>query len=80
MFSFCTRLEEVAIPEGITEIDKEAFYDCRSLKRVTVPDSLENVVRNAFPSRNELRSLDQETWDRLEKRMPPLPAGRSDSV
>ena len=75
MFSFCTRLEEVAIPEGITEIDKEAFYDCRSLKRVTVPDSLENVVRNAFPSRNELRSLDQETWDQLEKRMPPLPPG-----
>ena len=74
MFSFCG-LEEVVIPEGITRIDEKAFSWCRMLKRMTIPDSLEDVVRNAFPYRNELRSLDQDTWDRLEKRMPPLPPG-----
>ena len=78
MFSFCG-LEEVVIPEGITKIDEEAFSWCRSLKRVTVPDSLDSVFRNAFPHRFDC-NLNQETWEQLEKKMPPLPAGRSDSV
>ncbi len=72
MFCRCP-LEEVVIPEGITKIDERAFYECRNLKRVTVPDSLKSIVRNAFPSRFDLRLLDQETWERLEKMMPPPP-------
>ena len=36
------------IPDGTTEIEREAFYKCPSLTSVTIPDSVTSIGRSAF--------------------------------
>ena len=36
------------IPEGVTEIDNEAFYDCESLTSVEIPSSVTEIGYDAF--------------------------------
>jgi len=48
MFEACSGLEEIVIPEGITEIKAHAFARCTALKRVTFPDSLEEMAWGVF--------------------------------
>lgn len=43
-------LRSVTIPEGYTDIDKEAFYYCRNLSTVSLPSSLEEIDYKAFSS------------------------------
>ena len=38
-FMFCTELEEIYIPSGVTEIGPCAFYKCESLRSVTFADN-----------------------------------------
>ena len=39
---------DVAIPEGITTIGKEAFYRCSNLESVTIPTSVKKIEKHAF--------------------------------
>lgn len=39
---------EITVPEGITEIGKNAFEDCDKLERVILPDSLKVIGYGAF--------------------------------
>ena len=43
-----TLIEEIEIPEGITEIKKDTFSKCGKLKKVVLPKSLEKIANNAF--------------------------------
>ena len=43
----CNQIEEVIIPEGITEIGQYAFYDS-SIKRITIPASVTHLRTYAF--------------------------------
>lgn len=36
------------IPEGVTQIEEEAFYDCDSLKFLVIPESVKKIERDAF--------------------------------
>ena len=36
------------IPDGVTSIGCEAFYDCRRLTGIAVPDSVMNIGNRAF--------------------------------
>ena len=36
------------IPNSVTSIGENAFYDCRSLTSVTIPDSVTSIGNNAF--------------------------------
>lgn len=41
-------LEEIVIPEGVTEIPERCFTECDALKRVVLPSTLENIGKLAF--------------------------------
>ena len=41
-------IETVTIPEGVTTIGEQAFYDCKSLKTVKLPESLKAIEDWAF--------------------------------
>ena len=43
--SGCTSLQRITICDGITEIEKNAFYNCQSLRNIFLPSSL-NMVRD----------------------------------
>lgn len=44
----CTNIEEVVIPEGVTEIGEYAFSGCYNLRRVTFPSTLTTIGQYAF--------------------------------
>lgn len=48
LFTNCTVLETVIIPEGIKQIGENAFDGCSSLETIDLPDSLEYIGRLAF--------------------------------
>ena len=41
--------ETVVIPEGVTDIGENAFYECHSLKSVEIPKSVMYLGVFAFP-------------------------------
>ena len=47
-FSKCPALEEITLPEGVTDIGKNAFRGCKSLKKLHLPASLGQIGENAF--------------------------------
>ena len=47
-FSGCVWLEEINIPEGITDIRSGTFSGCRSLKKVILPDTVTSIGDSAF--------------------------------
>lgn len=41
-------IQEIKIPEGITEIGKRAFSKCSNLKSITLPNTLTSIEESAF--------------------------------
>ena len=41
-------LKKVVIPEGVMEIGKGAFADCKNLRKVEIPESVELIMDYAF--------------------------------
>lgn len=56
-FSSCEALEEVNIPEGVVEIQAEAFSYCRKLTELVIPDSVKTIGKGAFSGCLGLRSI-----------------------
>jgi hypothetical protein len=52
-----TGLTEFEIPDGVTEIGKNAFNDCEKLTSVIIPDSVEIIDEMAFGSCKNLTSV-----------------------
>ena len=48
MFSGCTGLTEVTIPDGVSSVGDSAFAGCTALTSVSLPDSVTAVYNNAF--------------------------------
>ncbi len=55
-FAFNSYLEEIIIPEGITDIQERAFYNC-SLNSVTLPHSLEKIGLHCFDTNPNLKEI-----------------------
>ena len=48
IFSGCTALKEIAIPEGVTSIGNGAFRDCEALTELVLPQGLKKIESYAF--------------------------------
>ncbi len=57
-FRGCTKLTEIALPEGMTKVPEYAFSGCTSLTQVTLPESITEIGRNAFSGCTGLNTLD----------------------
>ena len=57
MFSHCKSLNELIIPNGVTDIGEWAFVDCSSLTSLTIPSSVTTVGNNTFNSLPALQSV-----------------------
>ncbi len=55
-FSDCTA-ESIVIPEGVEEIQYNAFCDCPNLKNISLPESLKAIGWGAFISCSSLEKL-----------------------
>ena len=59
MFSYCTGLENVYVPDNITSINMWGFYDCSALKSVRFSENLSQIGDYGF---SECTSLDNVTF------------------
>ena len=48
---------KVTIPDTVTEIAEEAFYDCKEVQSVVIPDSVEKIGDYAFAYCEELKKV-----------------------
>ena len=53
-------LKSITIPDGVTSIGKNAFYDCDSLTSVTIGNSVTNIGEYAF---YDCSSIDTVVWN-----------------
>lgn len=53
----CKSLEELILPDSITEIWKGAFDGCKSLKKITLPKNLKIIGKEAFKNCTSLEEL-----------------------
>lgn len=49
-------MTDVRLPNGLEEIGRQAFYDCRGLRSLSIPDSVRLIGQGAFQS-SGLRSI-----------------------
>ena len=57
LFEDCKSLKKIAIPDGVEQIEYNAFARCSSLKSVTLPKSLETIGDGAFFECAELTKI-----------------------
>jgi len=49
--------KHIIIPEGVTSIGDDAFYDCTNLTSITLPDSVTCIGNGAFSLCSSLTSI-----------------------
>ena len=52
-----TVLKKVILPEGITNIEKKAFYNCASLTSINIPQTVTSIGNDAFSYCASLKSI-----------------------
>lgn len=57
LFSGCTQLHEVTIPDSITVIGNEAFRDCTSLTNIVVPEGITSMGTSVFSGCSSLSKV-----------------------
>ena len=57
-FYWCTNLERIVIPDGVTDIGFGAFQVCSNLVKVVIPDSVINIADSAFWGCSGLTSIE----------------------
>ena len=70
-FEYCTEIESVYVPEGVTKIGILAFSFCVSLTKVTLPESLAEIEMNAFDHCKKLENIEyngtRDEWNAIKK-------------
>ena len=57
MFSGCSSLTSITIPNGVTSIGKSAFSKCSSLTSITIPNRVTSIGGSAFSNCRSLTSI-----------------------
>ena len=57
LFKQCSNLKHISIPEGITQLNDECFYNCYHLSSISLPKSLETIGSNVFSSCTNLKTI-----------------------
>jgi len=60
-------LEEIEVPEGITEIEIRTFAKCKNLTKVVLPSSLKIIRTNAFDGCDSLKEIVVPKYTRITK-------------
>lgn len=60
VFSDCTGLKEISLPNGLTEIGESMFSGCTALTSVTIPNTVTNIANKAFYKCTKLTTVDFE--------------------
>ena len=47
-FNGCISLADINIPNGVTTIKRNAFFNCKSLEKIIIPDSVTSIEEDAF--------------------------------
>lgn len=63
VFSRTDNLEEVVIPDSVSEISSYAFYDCEDLKYVVIPDTLSRISDFTFFDCENLQGVKKRSTD-----------------
>jgi hypothetical protein len=48
VFAYCTKLRSVTIPNGLTSIGNDTFFNCYSLTSIIIPNSVTSIGDSAF--------------------------------
>lgn len=56
-FAYCTGLNSVIIPEGVTQIGQYAFKDCSNMTNIILPNNLTNIGEEAFNGCSSLTKI-----------------------
>ncbi len=48
LFEGCSGIEKFTIPDGVTNIGRSAFLDCKNLTSITIPSSVKKIDAYAF--------------------------------
>ena len=65
----CYALEDIKIPENVTNIGKEAFKSCRNLKSINIPATVTTIGYNCFAEADNLKSInidDLAAWCEID--------------
>ncbi len=56
-FDHQTRLKEITIPKGVTDIEEKAFRYCSALQKIKIPSTVTSIGVAAFSNDTELKSV-----------------------
>ncbi len=70
-FYNCHELQNLAIPEGVTEIGKAAFYGCSYMQEVSLPASVQSIGDNAFALCSHMQQM------QIRAALPPTIAAKT---
>jgi hypothetical protein len=56
-FNYCKSLVSIDIPNGVTVIEKETFYNCSALQSINIPNSVTAIGQEAFSNCISLTSI-----------------------
>lgn len=57
VFHNCTALEEINIPDGVTELQDNLFQRCQNLTNISIPNSIETIGQEVFENCNNLQNI-----------------------
>ena len=57
-FAYCTALQNINIPQNVTNIGVSAFLQCKSLTSITIPSGVTSIKTSAFVLCTSLRSIE----------------------
>ncbi len=58
LFGECEELEQIEIPDTVTEVKERAFAGCTKLKNVNMPDSVVSIGASAFRECKAIENID----------------------